>query len=261
MRRLVGVGQRRGEAPVALLVDRGGGDRPPVAAAQRVVEHDDAAIGEVVERPDETRLSRPAVDDDQRELAADRVDLVDVRREVEPPVALLGRADHRRRRRHRLDDLEGGVGMVGEAFLDHLAEPAVVFHRVHLTHPSRQPQGARAGSPLEGAHRGRVAPAGQPRLDSVDGVVGPPRHVERGDAQRVVRPGQAVRPVPQPVLATRRIVGQQPDPLEAAPGGLRARRVHLLRRCQRTRHVAILLPIHGGPGRPRRCSGAVLSAS
>ncbi len=57
--RLVGVRQRRSEAAEGPLDDRGGGDRPAVAAAHRVVEHDDALRFEMGERRGRGRPHEP----------------------------------------------------------------------------------------------------------------------------------------------------------------------------------------------------------
>ncbi len=73
----------------------------------------------------------------------------------------------------------------------------------------------------------------QPRLDLVDRPVRPPRHVELRDADRVVGPGQAERPMPEPARTRRRLVAQDPDAGEHASRPLGAGGVHPLGRAER----------------------------
>ena len=173
--------------------------------------------------PGEARLAGTAVDDDERERAADDVDVPHVTVEVELAVALLRRSDRWSVARIGLDDVDGCVRPGGQLLLDQTAEAGVMLDRAHLGHPLGEPDRARPGTPLE---RPDVGSRRQPRLDVVDRPVRPPRHVELRDADRVVGPGQAERPMSEP--ASTRPAGR-PE----------------------SRHVRARLP---SPGRRRRTS-------
>ena len=77
-----------------------------------------------------------------------------------------------------------------------------------------------APEPHSNTRTGR-GPGAQPGVDVVDGVVGPPRHVQRGDGEAVVGMGEAEGPVTPALRARRRLVAletQGPQHATDAPG-------------------------------------------